>query len=690
MLTCNITDTHMIFEWPDEAAVKGTQTFTCSRGNDHTLAQTRLLAQCVKNVCNRLSPNSYNTIFKGLQVIISTFTTRLWPAHNDSEAWQNIVIMIYERALQKKQKLETKITYWGGAEKILKGLCRMGVIAPTVVIPNTKQRTKSSEKATPPIGYGTKKIKTAEMAEDILPKKFMIERDLDKPDDLYLSQFRGEIEGNLEIVSNALKGYWEEMIATHTIGKSLIESIPKEERERVLQNNGIDENGLHVCAPSNPDALPWLLTLVQHRFESGQIKAVSVEELKRVSFGVSSNRIYQLFREAQSICPTRYMNAKVAGEYMSRLMGLLSLVDCNAATALLVINNPVFTADGISSADLYMENGDCYVQVDSEKGHVRLSISKPRAQARKVAHLNKLSRNILADIIRCTSNLRLLLKNNKNRNWRRLFLYMNARTPASRPSKVSNNNKSKNSLINRLAVDLVAIKKPVDLSLSVLRATVGILTFLRTGNLAVTSMVLGNSIAVTESNYVPRWLVRRFANRTLRILAQKLIVVATHGHPWALAASDFLTPDDLHRFIVRILNEATGNDPFAVVARRRLSEVAGEAAVKRGATGEFHFHVHPDILAALYSYEKKVAIMPLEEQIRTHSGTGLSHQSICSIARLSRLTAEIDLDNASEDEVQIAFSFGGDALDELKTAHEQALTEVSYYDSLFINVNSRQ
>lgn len=157
---------------------------------------------------------------------------------------------------------------------------------------------------------------------------------------------------------------------------------------------------------------------------------------------------------------------------------------------------------------------------------------------------------------------------------------MNSRTPANRPNKVSNNNKDKNSLINRLAVDLNAIHTPVDLSLSVLRATVGIITFLRTGSLAVTSMILGNSIEVTESNYVPRWLVRRFGNRTLRILAQKLIVVATHGHPWAQAASDFLHSDDLHRFIVRILNEATGNDPFAVVARKSWEVIAAKQTLR--------------------------------------------------------------------------------------------------------------
>jgi len=633
----------------------------------------------------RVSANTYNIFFKGLTVVSSNWPVGDWPISSDADGWQNIVVTMYEKTLQAHGRLETKIAYWSAAEKLIKELCRMGVISPTIAIPNTRSNTRSGERTTAPLGYNTEKIKIAETPDDILPKKFMIERDLDKPDDLYLSQFRDELESNTKIVSNALKGYWTEMLETHKIGINLINSLPSEERKLVLQNNGYDQNGEHVCSRNNPNALAWFLTLVKHRFDSGSISAISVRELKRASFGVSGVRLNELFHAAKDICPTRYINATFCNEYATRLIGLLSMVDCNAAIALLIINNPNFTPEGIAFADLFMENGETYVQVDSEQGLVRFSISKPRAHERKATHLNKISRDILSSLLDCTSSIRCLLKKKNNRNWRRLFLYLNPRGMANRPNKIGNNKIHKNSLKQRLAVDLDAIKKNLSLAPRVLRATQGIITFLKTGSLSVTAMVLGNSISVTQSNYVPRWLVRRFGNRTLRILSQKIIVVATHGHPWSLAASDFLTPDDLHRFIVRILEEATGNDPFSVIARKKLSGSV-KTTTKNLIKDELHFNIHPDILAALYSYETKVTCMALTEQVRIHPDTNLSHQAVCSIAKISRLAAEIDVDTASEADLKIALSFAGDALDELKAAHHQALKEVPYYDALFINV----
>ncbi|WP_410481692.1 hypothetical protein ACJ70E_08295 [Pseudomonas plecoglossicida] len=634
----------------------------------------------------RASPNSYNVFFKGLAVLLSTWPIGAWPASGDSNKWQNIVVTIYERTLQAKGRLETKIEYWSAAEKLLKELSRLGAIPPSVAIPNTKCNTLMGESATAPLGYQTKKIKIAVTPEDILPKKFMIEQDLDKPDDLYLSQFREELEENSRKVSEALKGYWKEMLSTHELGKNLIDSLAIEEQQFVFLNNGYDQNGEHVCSSSNPNALSWFLALIKHKFESGKIKAISVNELTRSSFGLSRIRLLELFADAKAICPSNYINSTHSNEYVARLIGLLSVIDCHAAISLLIINNPVLTAEGVAFADLYMENGDCYVQVDSEKGQVRFSVSKPRALDRKVTHFNQISRHILSTIIDCTSSLRALLLKSQNRNWRRMFLYVNARGVAYRPDTITNSENDKSSLKARLAVDLVSIRKPFSLAPTVLRATQGIITFLRTGSLAITSMVLGNSIYVTQSNYVPRWLVRRFANRTHRILSQKIIVVATHGHPWALAASDFLTPEQLHRFIVRILEEATGNDPFAVVARKKLSDYAPETSRDTRKKGELHLRVHSEILAALYSYENKVTNMKVDEQVKIHPETNLSHQAICNIAKLLRLAAELEIDTASEADLQIALSFGGNALEELKFAHQQALEQLPYYDSIFINI----
>lgn len=689
MLTCRITETVLTFEWQSDLAVKGSQTYACTHHGKFTPPQLQVLADSTIAVCSRLSKSSYNTCFKGLSTILEKLNSSQWPAHNNVPGWQNIIVTIFENTIRtKKLKLQSRVSYWNSAAQIIKELSRMGVIPHAVRIPNAKSNSRTDENSSPPLGYQSEKIPLVTAIEEILPKKFLVELDLDKPDDLYLTQFKQELETSVTLVSNALNNYWEEILTTHSIGKALMDSIPALGRDQIIKANGIGADGIHVCAPSSPRGLviPWLLTLLKHNFEKGLITAISATEFFKVSTGLGLGRVNKLFQSLKAICPRRYMKAKVANEYASRLIGLLSVVDCNAAIAVLVINNPVLTPESIGVADLYMENGDCYVQVDTEEGLVRFSVSKSRAGSRKVAYLNKISRDILAKVVECTATVRQLLKADKRPDWTRLFIYFSSRGPASRASQISNNNEDKNSLKTRLAADLTSIRGELDLSPRVLRATQGIITFLRTGSLAVTSLVLGNSIAVTESNYIPKWLVNRFANRTLRILAQKAIVVATHGHPWALAATDFTTPEQLHRFIVRILSEAIGNDPFAVVARRRLSNVNNHSTALPAKSGDLHFHINSEILAALYAYESQVATMPSEEQLKIHPETQLSHQAVCNIARLSRLAAELDIDDASESDFQISHSFCGGAWEELKVAHQIALDEIEYYNSLFVNV----
>lgn len=689
MLTYTITAKTLIFEWPSDLRVKEVMTHTCLRNRKHTVAQTQILAEAAKVVCARLSETSYGNIFSGLSVLVNKLPDQPWPAHDDVDNWQKVIVTLFERTIQAKGvSLETRIAYWAAAVRILKAMARMGVMPQSVIIPSVKGNLRGGERGTAPVGFKRKKIPPAVEIEGVLPKSFIIERDLHIADDLFLSQFKAELETSMSLIANALDGYWTEMIETHEIGKKLIETIPVEIRDAIINNNGIGIDGVHVCAKAKSYAFESLLLLAKHKYETGQINAITATEISRTSTGLNLERIKRLFRVSKAICPQKYLKSKISNEFTGRLIGLLSTVDCNAAVAILIINNPVFTSESIGRANLLMDNGDCYVQVDTEDGVVRFSVSKPRSMSRKVAHLNKVSCEVLSKIIECTASTRKLLFTKKRRNWKRLFLYVAQKGPAANPGQISNNNSIKNSLRNRLISDLNSIRGSLDISPKALRATQGIITFLRTGSLALTAMVLGNTLAVAKSNYVPGWLVKRFTNRTLRILAQKVIVVATHGYPWALAASDCTTSEDLHLFIVRILTEATGNDPFSKFARKRLDKNNEFTSKQTSKSGDLYLHMDNEVLAALYAYESKVSTLPEDEQLRIHPETNLSHKALCNIASLSRLAAELDIETASEADLKIANNFCGDSLDEIKGAHKQALAQADYFHSLFSNIRA--
>ena len=205
MLTYTITAKTLIFEWPSDLRVKEVMTHTCLRNRKHTVAQTQILAEAAKVVCARLSETSYGNIFSGLSVLVNKLPDQPWPAHDDVDNWQKVIITLFERTIQAKGvSLETRIAYWAAAVRILKAMARMGVMPQSVIIPSVKGNLRGGERGTAPVGFKRKKIPPAVEIEGVLPKSFIIERDLHIADDLFLSQFKAELETSISLMANAL------------------------------------------------------------------------------------------------------------------------------------------------------------------------------------------------------------------------------------------------------------------------------------------------------------------------------------------------------------------------------------------------------------------------------------------------------------------------------------------------------
>ena len=680
----------MIFEWPCASALKGTRTQTVTRPKFLTLRRAEILVDCARSLCERLSESTYGNILDALRVMLCNNKLRAWPEHHEVSAWQNLIISHFESVLHMTNvKYETRITYWELISKFYKELKRIGVIPTPVTFPSTRlsNSTLKNESTTPPLKFKSTKIAIAATIEEILPKKFLIERNLDQADDVYLSNFKSGLEKTCNEVSAALIKYWNEMLTTHAIGKELMEKIPNAELEDAIASKNYFKYDKHVCDKSNPLALNWFLVICKHNIDNGVIKAINGNQIKKTDFGkhLKSKRIAELYAKAKEISPQNYIMASSTNEYLNRLMGYLSMVDCQAAAAILVMNNPVFTSEGISLANLYMKNNDSYLLVDTEMDRVRFSISKPRAQTRKYSYLNQISRHIVATVIEATGKIREQLKLSGRHDWRRLFIYISGKSINTSP-----NNKSlstpKNSLLERISKDIDTQSGNFKFSLRIIRATQGILTFLRSGSLTLTSMILGNTPIVAETNYIPAWLVKRFANRTLRVLQQKIIVVANEGTPWMLEASDFESESDLHVFIYKILNEATGIDPFSRIAKKRLSKYQKNTYQEPTQLSDLNLGVTPHILAALYAYEKKCLTLSSADQFSINAATGLSPRSLASVAELFRRAAEIDIDAAPEVDFCIANRLVGDSFIELKEAHLEAMVLMPEYLSCFVEI----
>ncbi|KAB0483808.1 hypothetical protein [Pseudomonas reinekei] len=645
-----------------------------------------------------MSESSYGNILEALRVMLHNKKLKVWPKHDEASAWQNLIITHFETVLHMTDvTYETRITYWECISRFYKELKQIGVIPTRVTLPSTRlsNTTLKNESKIPPFKFQSKAIASATTIGEILPKKFLIERDLSQADDVYLSNFKSGLEKTCNEISTALTNYWDEMLEAHTIGRDIIAKIPVVELEDSIASRNYCNAGKHVCDIHNPLAFNWFLAVCKHHIDTGLIKEINGNQIRKTDFGRSlkSKRIRALYKQAKEICPQNYIKASSANEYLNRLMGYLSIVDCHAASAILVMNNPVFTPEGISLADLYMKNNDSYLLVDTELDRVRFSISKPRAQSRKHSYLNQTSRRIIATVIEATGKLREQLKLSGRPDWRRLFIYISAKSINTSPNNKSLSN-PKNSLLERISRDIDVQSGKLKFSLGTIRASQGILAFLRSGSLALTSMILGNTPAVVETNYIPAWLVKRFANRTLRILQQKILVVANEGTPWMLDASDFESESDLHEFIYKILNEAAGIDPFSRIAKKRLSKyqkdaTQGETYQRPTQPGDLNLGVSSHTLAALYAYEQKALTLSPNKQYIINPVTGLSPRSLASVAELFRRAAEIDIDSATEVDFRIASRFVGDSFYELKEAHKEAISLMPKYLSCFVEIGTK-
>ena len=677
MLSCQITEDKLIFSWPSERTRTGSTTQTVPRNLHLKLQHLKILINCVASICQRQSINGYGGYVTAIKTLFSLSDAKPWPEADDVPAWQDLVISQFTKMLNNKSILyETRLAYWASIVHIYEELKAAGVVPQKIRFPSTARLLKalSNREETAPLGYNKTPVEPPTSVEEIFPKSFLIERNLELPDDEYLSNFRSELESSCNKLSDALIGYWDEMLETHALGKQLIHDIPKEQLIAVINSGSFEIDGRHVCHPSNPLALNWFLAIIQYYLEEEFIVATTSTVLRTCLFGKSLKQrwLRDLRLKAKSLCPNKHIRAKATNEYINRLIGHLSIQDCQAAAAVLVMNNPVFTPDGICLANLYQKNNDSYLVIDTELNRVKFSISKPRAHSRKHAYFNSISRKIISGVLEATSKLRHHLKANGRSDWKRLFIYVSGQgvgtTPNNRSPSAHNTG-----LQERLGAPLGERADKHWLSLRVIRATQGIIAFLRTGSLIVTALVLGNSPGVVESNYVPGWLVRRFANRTLRILQQKLIVVALARSPWLLAACDFETHDQLHRFIHRILNEATGKDPFSQVARQRLSALVDNSGEGQQQDTNLMFEISTDAIAAVYAHAEFCEKLPKSEQVKIHPETGLSPRSLADVAEFLRRCAEINLDTCTEMDIMIANQFMGDSLSELKKAHREAL-----------------
>jgi hypothetical protein len=371
--------------------------------------------------------------------------------------------------------------------------------------------------------------------------------------------------------------------------------------------------------------------------------------------------------------------------------------------------NPKFTAEAIANSRLYTQGGKPYVRTEADLKRIIFSVDKPRAGTRKVSGLPPLSAKIVMDVMACTKELRTRLIASGHPGWRKMFI-ISTRNKIGTSGEIpqSLHTKSGNSLFKVLIDELSAGGIHKDgFTLKKIRATKGIIRFLETGNLRAVADLLGNSVAVVKSNYIPDFLRLKWATRGLRMMQQKLIIVATDGTPWEVEATDFLSPETREIFIQKMLRDAVNGDAFSEIIRKKFKGHlrSGDELIKAVEDRELLIILSPKGLAALYAHEANInnedTAERNREQYNTHPSSpptslgddsskypDIPVQAISDLAQLIRASATMPKADLQLAEKIIIDKLSGDLQSQLAATHIEAMVLLDQYSNQATSAHS--
>ncbi|EJN39679.1 hypothetical protein PMI38_00911 [Pseudomonas sp. GM84] len=642
----------------------------------------RSIIAAVEKLGSRLNSNSIPKLVIGMNAILDSLSLHeVFLSENIN--WNEVLFIHYCETLNDKSTQQrTRLQEWAASEKIYKELVRAGAIPSDTSIPSGTVRGGCSEDALAPIGFERKILETPMTLSDLLPKKSLIAEGLELDDEEFIEKLKNRLESGTLTIFELLNDYWDSMCRCHQTGQDLMQRVPVEELTQRISSGDFFYKDMHLAHPDSPDGISWFLRATHYyAFVTYKLDLLNFNSISGLPFFTKLFEIPgitdRIFEKLVDVCgvdaPPFKARNKQPTEMISRLLGLLSKRDCGVACCILTIENPSFTADSITNADLYSQNGKFYVKARTLHRRLVFSVSKPRARKRKISLLSSVSAKVITDIIRSTSEIRARQKHYNKANWRKLFL-LSSRKKLGSISRLSTAIGAGSGItLYNLFKDKLKSEK-IDkgsFNLSSLRTTQAIICFLTHGSLKRVADLLNNTIQTVKKDYIPIWLIIYWGNRILRSLQQKFIVVATEGSPWQLEASDFLDAASLRKFIDKTLRELKHGDAFSEMIRDRLGKYSDNPKMTEPfINSELIIPMNSQALTVLYAYSDVVSENKSESSgVAYQDRETISDPQIRSIANLIRQCNYLADSELSEAEYAILSKISGDSLMQFQRMH---------------------
>ncbi|WP_449426964.1 hypothetical protein [Rhodanobacter umsongensis] len=324
---------------------------------------------------------------------------------------------------------------------------------------------------------------------------------------------------------------------------------------------------------------------------------------------------------------------------IAKLLGLPTDASLLPYAALLVAEHPAITTAFLDDLSLFnrRDKQTGFVELD---GGWYLVGTKPRRGALNAQQhilLNEQTKALVDQIIELTEPLRSYLKKRNDPAWR--FLFLTSLSLGTTPHRqLFSAQSSGDRLLDRLAKRFSRVlpldeKAALDMarrfSLRALRASAGVLVYLRTKSVTEMARALGHKTYIPKllAHYLPPLIQTFFQDRWIRIFQSAILCEALKDSDYLLEASSFQTMDELDSFLRK---HALKKIPA------HLADPENAVAVIREVPScEVIFGVSNGILAALLSID-----LAVKNSTKLPSGRAIYWSGIAG--RLSDFISQFD------------------------------------------------
>ncbi|ODM55870.1 hypothetical protein BC455_23355 [Vibrio harveyi] len=543
------------------------------------------------------------------------------------KAWRDLVKQAYAKTLvsPNKKALSTRVDEWNkNLKPFLEFLKSRDVIPPHVIIPKMKKAGELTKKSSfRAVLIGEKKATEVKVDDSI--NNVLVPISLSRSDAEYLDEIQFDLKRARDALHDCLLAYWRAIKSHYDFAQSLMDDFPKKYPQllaRYINNdlydfsydwNELGKNGKpkpprrrHIANPTSLFGSRLFMYVVGSEC-NGLLK---VRELSKAKL---PNKISdRIINSDDVVClPKLDFESTSHIELSHRFdwcFGYMRNSDIGCLIALLMMLNPKFTYISLLQAKIKYTDGKPLLELN-DLG-MSFSITKARASDIKKEHLDDVSVEIIEFLHEIREKHLHLIKNNKQENF--LFLAYSRKSgglvnpDSCKVDKIITGAESKSSierghkqthLSSHFPSLLDAGLGPGAISHSKIRASEGVLEWFRTGSIASVSRVLGNSQKVALKHYIPEPLIAQYNTRLVRRFQNLLIVTATFKEEYCLEAVDFNSWQEIHYFLLTLLENDENKSPLIEHLRRLSSE-----GVSREVKGQLDVPLSENALTALYLY----------------------------------------------------------------------------------------